>query len=56
MSFSPGSPTALPAPVVLVIEDEPAIRSIIRAAVESEGSVVYEAATAQTALELARRC
>ena len=56
MSSGPGSPIALPAPVVLVIEDEPAIRSIIRAAVESEGSVVYEAATARTALELARRC
>lgn len=51
-----GSPTTLTAPVVLVIEDEPSIRSVIRAAVESEGGVVYEAATARTALELARTC
>ena len=44
--------TASP-PVVLVIDDEPSIRSVIRAAVESEGGVVYEAATARAALELA---
>jgi two-component system KDP operon response regulator KdpE len=45
--------TASP-PVVLVIDDEPSIRSVIRAAVESEGGVVYEAATARAALDLAR--
>ncbi len=56
MSSSSGSAPVSPAPVVLVIEDEPSIRSIIRAAVESEGAVVYEAATARTALELARSC
>ena len=54
MSTLPGSSPSLPVTVVLVIEDEPSIRSIIRAAVESEGSVVYEAANARTALELAR--
>jgi two-component system KDP operon response regulator KdpE len=56
MTLNAGSPSTAAAPVVLVIEDEPSIRSIIRAAVESDGGVVYEAATARAALELARNC
>lgn len=40
---------------VLVVDDESNIRSIIRAAVESDGGTVFEAATAASALELARR-
>jgi two-component system, OmpR family, KDP operon response regulator KdpE len=40
---------------VLVIDDETNIRSIIRAAVESDGGRVYEAATGTTGLEIARR-
>ena len=40
---------------VLVVEDETSIRSIVRAAVESDGGRVFEAATAASALELARR-
>ncbi|HEY0930273.1 MAG TPA: response regulator [Gemmatimonas sp.] len=42
-------------PSLLVIDDEPAIRSIIRAAVEDDGGVAFEAANAATGLELARR-
>lgn len=38
---------------VLVIDDETPIRSIVRAAVESDGGVVYEAATARSGLALA---
>jgi two-component system KDP operon response regulator KdpE len=38
----------------LVIDDETHIRSIVRAAVESEGGMAYEAATAASGLELAR--
>lgn len=56
MTSQTGASAASPAPVVLVIEDEPAIRSIIRAAIEAEHSVVFEASTARTALDLARRC
>jgi len=40
---------------VLVIDDETNIRSIIRAAVESDGGRVYEAATGTTGLEIAGR-
>jgi two-component system KDP operon response regulator KdpE len=40
---------------VLVVEDETSIRSIVRAAVESDGGRVFEAATAASGLELARR-
>jgi two-component system KDP operon response regulator KdpE len=40
---------------VLVVDDETNIRSIIRAAVESDGGTVFEAATAASGLELARR-
>ncbi len=43
------------APRILVIDDETAIRSIVRAAVESEGGTALEAANARTGLELARR-
>ncbi len=39
---------------VLVIDDETAIRSIVRAAVESSGGIALEAATASHGLELAR--
>ncbi len=38
---------------VLVIDDETRIRSIVRAAVESDGGVVYEAATGRTGMALA---
>jgi two-component system KDP operon response regulator KdpE len=55
MSYVAPSPVVA-APVVLVVEDEPSIRSVIRAAIESDGGTVYEAATARTALELARSC
>jgi two-component system, OmpR family, KDP operon response regulator KdpE len=40
---------------VLVIDDEPHIRSIIRAAVETDGGRVFEAGTGATGLDLARR-
>ncbi|WP_310568803.1 response regulator [Gemmatimonas sp.] len=40
---------------ILVIEDETPIRSVIRAAAESEGYVVYEAATAAHGLSLAQQ-
>ena len=40
---------------VLVIEDDTSIRSIVRASVESEGGRAFEAATATSGLELARR-
>ena len=39
---------------ILVIEDETPIRSIIRAAAESEGHIVYEAATAAQGMALAQ--
>jgi two-component system KDP operon response regulator KdpE len=39
---------------VLVIDDETSIRSIVRAAVESDGGTVYEAASGLRGLELAR--
>ena len=39
---------------VLVIDDETNIRSIVRAAVESDGGTAYEAATAASGLALAR--
>jgi two-component system, OmpR family, KDP operon response regulator KdpE len=39
---------------VLVIDDETRIRSIVRAAVESDGGEVFEAATGASGLELAR--
>jgi two-component system KDP operon response regulator KdpE len=39
---------------VLVIDDETRIRSIVRAAVESDGGRVFEAATGARGLELAR--
>jgi len=39
---------------VLIIDDETHIRSIVRAAVESDGGTAYEAATGATGLELAR--
>jgi two-component system KDP operon response regulator KdpE len=42
-------------PPILVIDDETSIRSIVRAAVESEGGTALEAATGRTGLELARR-
>lgn len=42
-------------PPILVIDDESSIRSIVRAAVESEGGVALEAANGRTGLELARR-
>lgn len=38
---------------VLVIDDETPIRSIVRAAVESDGGLVYEAATGRSGLALA---
>ena len=41
-------------PSVLVIDDETNIRSIVRAAIESDGGTVYEAASASTGLALAR--
>lgn len=41
-------------PTVLVIDDETHIRSIVRAAVESDGGTAYEAATAASGLALAR--
>lgn len=40
---------------ILVIEDDTPIRSVIRAAAESEGHIVYEAATAAHGLALARQ-
>ena len=40
---------------VLVIDDEPHIRSIIRAAVETDGGRVFEAGTGATGLDIARR-
>lgn len=44
-----------PSVPILVIDDEPAIRSIIRAAVEDDAGVAFEASNATTGLELARR-
>ena len=44
----------LSAPTVLVVDDETAIRSIVRAAVESDGGTVFEAASGARGLELAR--
>lgn len=41
-------------PTVLVVDDETAIRSIVRAAVESDGGTVFEAASGARGLELAR--
>lgn len=40
---------------ILVIDDETAIRSIVRAAVEADGGEVFEAANARSGLELAQR-
>lgn len=40
---------------VLVIDDETHIRSVVRAAVESDGGRVFEAATGASGLELAQR-
>lgn len=40
---------------VLVVDDETGIRSVVRAAVESLGHAVFEAATTRHALELAKR-
>lgn len=45
----------MPLAPILVIDDETSIRSIVRAAIESEGGTVLEAANARTGLELARR-
>src|SRR5688572_568481 len=45
---------AMRATRVLIIDDETHIRSIVRAAVESDGGTAYEAATGATGLELAR--
>ncbi len=39
-----------PAPVVVIIEDEPQIRRFVRAALESEGCTVWEADTAARGL------
>ena len=39
---------------VLVIDDETHIRSIVRAAIEADGGMAYEAATGAAGLELAR--
>ncbi|MDB5858235.1 MAG: uncharacterized protein JWQ76_1924 [Ramlibacter sp.] len=39
-----------PAPVALVVEDEPQIRRFVRAALEAEGWLVHEAATQQRGL------
>jgi two-component system, OmpR family, KDP operon response regulator KdpE len=39
---------------ILVIDDETAIRSIVRAAIESEGGVALEAANARSGLEIAK--
>lgn len=44
----------MPPARVLIVDDETHIRSIVRAAVESDKGVVYEAATGAAALELAR--
>jgi two-component system KDP operon response regulator KdpE len=41
-------------PRVLVLDDETHIRSIVRAAVESDGGTVFEAASGATGLEIAR--
>lgn len=43
----------MPAARVLVIEDDTAIRSVVRAAVEADGGRVFEAATAAAGLQLA---
>jgi two-component system KDP operon response regulator KdpE len=40
----------MPAPVAIVIEDEPQIRRFVRGALEAEGWQVYEAGTAQQGL------
>jgi two-component system KDP operon response regulator KdpE len=40
---------------ILVLDDETSIRSIVRAAVESDGGTVLEAANAKTGIELAER-
>jgi two-component system KDP operon response regulator KdpE len=42
------------APRILVIDDETAIRSIVRAAVESDGGIVFEAANARSGLDIAK--
>jgi two-component system, OmpR family, KDP operon response regulator KdpE len=44
----------MPQQSVLVIDDETPIRSIVRAAIESDGGTVFEAATGVRGLELAR--
>lgn len=44
----------MPTERVLVIDDETSIRSIVRAAVESDAGTVYEAASGARGLELAR--
>lgn len=41
-------------PRVLIIDDDTPIRSVVRAAVEADGGVAFEAATAETGLALAR--
>jgi CheY-like chemotaxis protein len=51
---SPAKPAA-PAVTVLVIEDTPGIRSLVRKTLEKEGYEVLEAASAEEALEVARR-
>ncbi|GAB1340956.1 response regulator [Gemmatimonas sp.] len=43
----------MPAARVLIIEDDTAIRSVVRAAVEADGGRVFEAATASAGLQLA---
>lgn len=44
----------MPAPRVLVIDDETPIRSVVRAAVEADGGTVFEAATGESGLALVR--
>jgi two-component system KDP operon response regulator KdpE len=45
-----------PAPVVLLVEDEPGIRRFVRAALEAEGCAVHEAASLERGrIELANR-
>ena len=54
MPPQPPAARATPQATVLVIDDEPHIRAIVRAAVEDDGGMAFEAATAAAGLAFAR--
>ena len=49
--MSPPEPAQLPAPLVLVVDDEPQLRRFLRATLPAHGYRVVEAETAAQALQ-----